>query len=106
MQAPIGRPATGACHVALDGYELETRGTDRDVTGEAKIVIRPERIELEAHGSPSGPNSIPAMVERVIYVGSAIQVIVRGATGEALQALIQNTGGGIPYEQGSPLQLH
>ena len=106
MQATIVSVGASACRVALDGYELETRGTDRDVTGEAKIVIRPERIELEEHGSPSGPNRIPAMVERVVYVGSAIQVIVRGATGEALQALVQNTGGGIPYEQGTPLQLH
>jgi spermidine/putrescine transport system ATP-binding protein len=106
MQATIVSTGTSACRVALDGYELETRGTDRDVTGEAKIVIRPERIELEEHGSPSGPNRIPGMVERVVYVGSAIQVIVRGATGEALQALVQNTGGGIPYEQGTPVQLH
>ena len=106
MQATIVNAGTSACHVALEGYELETRGTDRDVTGEAKIVIRPERIELEEHGSPSGPNRIPGMVERVVYVGSAIQVIVRGATGEALQALVQNTGGGIPYEQGTPVQLH
>ena len=106
MQATIVSSGTSACRVALDGYELETRGTDRDVTGEAKIVIRPERIELEEHGSPSGPNRIPGMVERVVYVGSAIQVIVRGATGEALQALVQNTGGGIPYEQGTPVQLH
>src|SRR6187402_3293611 len=92
MQASIVSTGTGACRVAVDSYELETRGTDRDVTGEAKIVIRPERIELEEHGSPSGPNRIPGMVERVVYVGSAIQVIVRGATGEALQALVQNTG--------------
>src|SRR6478735_6152524 len=106
MQARIVSAGTSACRVALDGYELETLGTDRDVTGEAKIVIRPERIELEEHGSPSGQNRIPAMVERVVYVGSAIQVIVRTATGEALQALVQNTGGGIPYEQGTPVQLH
>jgi spermidine/putrescine transport system ATP-binding protein len=106
MQATIISSGTSACRVALNGYELETRGTDRDVTGEAKIVIRPERIELEEHGSPSGPNRIPAMVERVVYVGSAIQLIVRSATGEALQALVQNTGGGVPYEQGTPVQLH
>ena len=92
--------------VAVDGYELETRGTELDVTGEAKIVIRPERIELEPHGSPSGANRIPGMVERVVYVGSAIQVMVRAATGESLQALVQNTGGGNPYEQGTPVQLH
>ena len=106
MQATIVSAGTSACRVALDGYELQTRGTDRDVTGEAKIVIRPERIELEEHGSPSGPNRIPAMVERVVYVGPVIQVIVRSATGEALQALVQNTGGGIPYEQGTPVQLY
>jgi len=106
MEATIVSSGTSACQVALDGYELQTRGTDRDVTGEAKIVIRPERVELEEHGSPSGQNRIPAMVERVVYVGSAIQVIVRGATGESLQALVQNTGGGIPYEQGTPVQLH
>jgi len=106
MEATIVSSGTSACQVALDGYELQTRGTDRDVTGEAKIVIRPERVELEEHGSSSGPNRIPGMVERVVYVGSAIQVIVRGATGESLQALVQNTGGGIPYEQGTPVQLH
>jgi spermidine/putrescine transport system ATP-binding protein len=106
MQATIVGSGPSACRVALDGYELETRGTDQEVTGEAKIVIRPERIELEEHGSQSGPNRIPAMVERVVYVGSVIQVIVRAATGEALQALVQNTGGEIPYEQGTPVQLH
>jgi spermidine/putrescine transport system ATP-binding protein len=106
MQANIVSAGTNACRVAVEGYELQTLGTDRDVTGEAKIVIRPERIELEEHGSASGQNRIPAMVERVVYAGSEIQVIVRAATGEALQALVQNKGGGIPYEQGTPVQLH
>jgi spermidine/putrescine transport system ATP-binding protein len=106
MQARIVSAGASACKVAVDGYELETRGTQLDVTGEAKIVIRPERIELETHGSASGPNRVPGMVERVIYVGSAIQVIVRAATGESLQALVQNTGGAIPYEQGTPVQLY
>jgi spermidine/putrescine transport system ATP-binding protein len=106
MDATVVSAGTGTCRVAVEGYELETRGTNRDVTGEVKIVIRPERIELEEHGSASGQNRIPAMVERVVYAGSEIQVIVRAATGEPLQALMQNTGGGIPYEQGTPVQLH
>ena len=106
MEARILSTAKGACKVAIDGYELETRGTELNVTGEAKIVIRPERVELEPHGSPSGPNRIPGMVERVVYVGSASQVIVRAATGEALQALVQNTGASVEHEQGTPVQLH
>src|SRR2546423_15599083 len=103
MQATTVRAGTSACHVALDGYELETRGTDRDVTGEAKIVIRPERIELEEHGSPSGPNRIPGMVERVVFVGSATPVIVQNTTKKTLQALVQNPHNKIPYQQNTPI---
>jgi spermidine/putrescine transport system ATP-binding protein len=106
MEARVVSAGTHACRVAVDGYELETRGTDLDVVGAAKIVIRPERIELEDHGAPSGPNRVPGMVERVVYVGSAVQVIVRAATGESLQALVQNKGAGLGFEQGTPVQLH
>jgi spermidine/putrescine transport system ATP-binding protein len=106
MEARVVSAGASACRVAVDGYELETRGTELNVTGEAKIVIRPERIELEEHGAPSGQNRLPGMVERLVYVGSAVQVIVRAATGESLQALVQNTGKGIAFEQGMPVQLH
>ena len=106
MEARIVSSGAGACKVAVDGYELETRGTDLNITGAAKIVIRPERVELEEHGAPSGQNRIPGMVERLVYVGSAVQVIVRAATGESLQALVQNTGKGPSFEQGTPVQVH
>jgi ABC-type Fe3+/spermidine/putrescine transport system ATPase subunit len=106
MEARVVSAGTHACRVAVDGYELETRGTEQDVIGAAKIVIRPERIELEEHGAPSGPNRVPGMVEHLVYVGSAVQVIVRAATGETLQALVQNKGGGPGFEQGTPVQLH
>ena len=69
------------------------------------MVIRPERVRLEPYGS-TGENRLPGMVERLVYVGNSVQVIVRAATGETLQALVQNTGKGIPYEQGTPVQLH
>jgi spermidine/putrescine transport system ATP-binding protein len=95
----------GGCRVTLDSFELEAR-RGGNVTGPAKLVIRPERVELEPHGSPSGPNRLPGMVERVVYVGSGIQVIVRAATGELLQALIQNTGRPVGYDQGTPVQVY
>jgi spermidine/putrescine transport system ATP-binding protein len=95
-----------SCRVEVGRFELEAGGGSSDVTGPAKIVIRPERIELEPHDVDSGPNRLPGMVERVVYVGSAVQVIVRVATGETLQALVTNTGRDLPYEQGTPVQLH
>jgi ABC-type Fe3+/spermidine/putrescine transport system ATPase subunit len=92
--------------VELGRFELDAGGGPSDVTGPAKIVIRPERVELEPHESAAGPNRLPGMVERVVYVGSAVQVLVRVATGETLQALVTNTGRELPFEQGTPVQLH
>jgi spermidine/putrescine transport system ATP-binding protein len=106
MEATARGAKNGAAVVAVEGFELHARGGDTGFVGPAKIVIRPERVELEPHGSPSGPNRLPGMVERRVYVGSAVQVIVRVATGETLQALLQNTGKSVPYEQGTPVQLH
>jgi spermidine/putrescine transport system ATP-binding protein len=96
----------GGCRVEVGRFELDAGGGPSNVTGAAKVVIRPERVELEPHEADSGPNRLPGMVERVVYVGSAVQVLVRVATGETLQALVTNTGRDLPYEQGTPVQLH
>jgi spermidine/putrescine transport system ATP-binding protein len=105
MDAMVQEARDGRCRVAVEGFELEARGGDR-VAGPAKVVIRPECVELEPYDAGSGPNRLPGMVERLVYVGSAVQVIVRLATGETLQALVQNTGKGISHEQGTPVQVH
>jgi spermidine/putrescine transport system ATP-binding protein len=96
----------GRCRVEVGRFELEAGGGPSDVVGPAKLVIRPERVELEPHEADSGPNCLPGMVERVVYVGSAVQVLVRVATGEVLQALVTNTGRDLPFEQGTPVKLH
>jgi hypothetical protein len=46
------------------------------------------------------------MVERVVYVGSTMQVIVHLASGPTLQAWLQNKGDGLPYAQGHPVAVH
>ena len=46
------------------------------------------------------------MVERVVYVGSIMQVIVHLAPGQTLQAWVQNQGEGLPYGQGHPVSVH
>jgi spermidine/putrescine transport system ATP-binding protein len=68
----------------------------------AQAVIRPERIRVEEHGSP-GPNRVPALVERVVYLGAATQVMLRLATGEALQAVIGNDETAATWTQGTPV---
>jgi hypothetical protein len=46
------------------------------------------------------------MVERVLYVGSVIQVLVHLAHGETLQAWMQNRGGDPPWQQGTAVSVH
>jgi spermidine/putrescine transport system ATP-binding protein len=73
--------------------------------GDAHAVIRPERVRIEAHGSP-GDNRVPAMVERVVFLGAATQVMLRLAPGVPLQALIQNDGSRPDLAQGTPVHAY
>jgi spermidine/putrescine transport system ATP-binding protein len=97
--------SNGRCKVALGEFELYASNGDVSTTGETRMVIRPERVRLEEHQS-SGENRIPGMVERVVYMGNANQVIVGLAHGERIQALVQNTGDELVYRQGDPVQAY
>jgi spermidine/putrescine transport system ATP-binding protein len=101
-----GMNGGGHCKVRLGEFELTAGQGERDARGDAKIVIRPERVRIEDAGA-TGENRVPGMVERVVYVGSIMQVIVHLAPGQSLQAWVQNQGGGsLPYQQGSSVTVH
>jgi len=68
-------------------------------------VIRPERVRIEEHGS-AGENRVPAMVERVVFLGAATQVMLRLAPGIPVQALMQNDGSGPDLAQGTPVHCY
>jgi spermidine/putrescine transport system ATP-binding protein len=105
MSAKADGAVGSRCRIRLGEFSLEAGKGEADATGDVKIVIRPERVALEDHGS-TGENRIPAMVERVVYVGSVMQVILNLAPGGRIQAWVQNQGEGIPYEQGTPVTVH
>jgi spermidine/putrescine transport system ATP-binding protein len=95
----------GGGRVRLGDFQLMAARGDVGARGQIRIVIRPERVHLSEHGT-SGDNRIPGMVERVVYVGSIIQVLVHLAHGETLQAWTQNSGGDQPWRQGTPVSVH
>jgi spermidine/putrescine transport system ATP-binding protein len=105
MQAKANGRGDGGCRLSLGDFELKAGKGEEDTLGDAKIVIRPERVQLEGQGT-SGENRIPGMVERVVYVGSVMQIIVNLAPGQRIQAWVQNTGDGLPYESGTPVTVH
>jgi spermidine/putrescine transport system ATP-binding protein len=100
-----GLAPDGRASVRLGDFALAVAKGDIDARGDVKVTIRPERVRLEEVGS-TGENRIPAMVERVVYVGSTLQMIVHLAPGQTLQVWMQNEGEGIPFEQGSPIAAY
>jgi spermidine/putrescine transport system ATP-binding protein len=60
---------------------------------------------VEAHGS-AGANRVTALVERVVYLGAATQVMLRLATGESLQAVVPNDAESAGWSQGTPVHAY
>ena len=105
MDATAMGQTGGGCSVSIGEFPFTAGQGDEDTRGSAKVTIRPERVDLEAQGT-TGENRVPAMVERVVYVGSVLQVILNLAPGQRIQAWLQNEGGAMPYESGAPVTVH
>jgi spermidine/putrescine transport system ATP-binding protein len=95
----------GECTVRLGEFTLRAGCGQVGARGPVKVVARPERVELLAHGS-SRDNCVPGMIERTVYVGANLQVITRLATGATVQASIANTGAHGDFAQGTPVAVH
>jgi spermidine/putrescine transport system ATP-binding protein len=93
----------------LGDWTLTSERCEAGATGStpflAHAVIRPERVRIEVHGSAGG-NRVPAMVERVVFLGSATEVMLRLAPGVPLQALVQNDGEHPDLAQGTPVHAY
>jgi spermidine/putrescine transport system ATP-binding protein len=89
----------------IGDFALTSGRCEATESGRAHAVIRPERVLIEEHGS-AGDNRVPALVERVVFLGSATQVMLRLATGVSLQALMQNDGSRPDLTQGTPVHCY
>jgi spermidine/putrescine transport system ATP-binding protein len=105
MDAAAAGVGDGGCKVTIGDFQLVAGQGDADTSGAAKITIRPERVEIQAQGT-TGENRVPAMVERTVYVGSVLQVILHLATGQTIQAWTPNTGVEPPYHSGDAVAVH
>ena len=99
--------AAGGCSVRVGEFVLEAGCGDLDARGEATVVVRPERLEVRDRDADAKPNCLPGMVDRTVFIGSNLQVMVRLATGALLQASVPNEGEGLDrHDQGSPVSVH
>ena len=98
----VERGPGSRCQARLGETVLTVEHGGQDAPDRSHAVIRPERVKIEAFGSP-GPNRVPAMVERLVYLGSSTQIFLRLAAGADLQAVLQNDGSPAAFGQGTPV---
>jgi spermidine/putrescine transport system ATP-binding protein len=105
MQVEVTERGPGSrCTVRLGESALEVERGEVDGLGPAHAVIRPERVRITPHGE-AGPNRVPAMVERLVFLGAATQIMLRLAPGPLLQAVVHNDGSEASLSQGTPVQV-
>jgi spermidine/putrescine transport system ATP-binding protein len=103
MEVDIVERGPGSrCRARLGETVLTVEHGGQDAPDRSHAVIRPERVKIEEYGS-AGPNRVPAMVERLVYLGSATQVYLRLAAGADLQAVLQNDGSAAAFGHGTPV---
>jgi spermidine/putrescine transport system ATP-binding protein len=73
--------------VRFGEFALEAQAPAGHDAGPARVVIRPECVELSEAGL-TGVNRVPGMVDRTVFLGSTTQVQVRLPHGAVLQALV------------------
>jgi spermidine/putrescine transport system ATP-binding protein len=98
----VSRGPGSQCEIRLGDTVLVAEHGGLGAPDHAHAVIRPERVKIEDYGS-AGPNRVPAMVERLVYLGSGTQVFLRLAAGSDVQALVSNDGGPQKLAQGTPV---
>jgi spermidine/putrescine transport system ATP-binding protein len=96
-----------ACTVQVGDRTLRAQQGTTSARGEVKVMIRPERIEIEPH-SVTGEERLPGIVERSVFLGGAYEVHVRVLGGELLKAMVPNDGGvsAAALEPGAAVSLH
>jgi spermidine/putrescine transport system ATP-binding protein len=93
------------CTIRIGEFTLRAACGDLSARGAVKIVARPERVNLLAMDSGENENVLPGLIDRSVYVGANIQVIVRLATGQPILAQMTNTGSRDDYRQGTPVRV-
>ena len=94
----VGHDRTTA-RIQLGERVVEAEAASVPRIGSVSVSIRPERIELCDPSRPA-PNLVPGRVERVVYAGPLIQVLVDLGAPGTVQAVIANQGGTHPWSQG------
>jgi spermidine/putrescine transport system ATP-binding protein len=96
--------AVGAGRISLAGRELKC--VDKDgATGEVTVSIRPERVDIHPPDYP-GENILVGEIERVVFAGPLLNVLVTVEEVGTIQVTVPNQGGSFPWDWPDKVALH
>ena len=91
--------------VRFGDFTLEAQAPDDQEPGTGRAVIRPECVDVGDPGL-TGPNRLPGMVDRAVFLGSTTQVQVRLPQGAVVQSLVTNSAMRATLATGQPVTVH
>jgi spermidine/putrescine transport system ATP-binding protein len=95
--------STGPGRVAVAGREMTCVSTGA-ASGAVTVCIRPERVELHP-ASFVGDNTLSGDIERVIYAGALLNVLVNIVDVGTIQVTVPNQGAAFGFDWPDPVVL-
>jgi spermidine/putrescine transport system ATP-binding protein len=96
--------SNGEAVVQLGSHEL-VAATKYPWPGPALVSIRPERIKIMT-GESDGPNIVPAIVDRTVYAGPILNLLVHVDDLNEIQVTVPNEGHMATYRHGDVLKIY
>jgi spermidine/putrescine transport system ATP-binding protein len=101
----VGETSDGRCRLRVGDLELLASRGDTSAIGPVKVVVRPERVRVEAPRK-TGENRLPGKVERVVYAGAISQLVVTLDLGTPIQCMRANDGADSSLDRGAPVSVY
>jgi len=101
----VGTASDGRCRIRVGDFELLASSGHTSARGAVKVVVRPERVRVEAPRK-TGENRLPGKIERVVYAGAISQLVVTLDRGAPLQCMLANDGADSDFDRGGPVSVH
>src|SRR5829696_2318879 len=101
----MGTDSDGRCRVRVGDFELLASQGHTSARGSVKVVVRPERVRVEAPRK-TGENRLPGKIERVVYAGAISQLVVTLNSGTPIRCMLANDGAESSFDRGAPVSVY
>jgi spermidine/putrescine transport system ATP-binding protein len=101
----IGTDSDGRCRVRVGDFELLASQGHTSARGSVKVVVRPERVRVEAPRK-NDENLVPGKIERVVYAGAISQLVVTLNSGTPIRCMLANDGVASSFDRGAPVSVY